>query len=82
MMKKLKESGAKDRLKTALRQRLDDCGWTERLRDHIGALIASEGQLSPEQLVERVLGDGWAAPPEDVVQAMQERIRAAVRKSG
>eukprot|EP01035_Chromulina_nebulosa_P016803 gene16803-22285_t len=77
ILKKLIDSGEKDRLKELLSERLIQSGWRDQLKEHCKDIIRKKGleKVSVEELVSEITPQGRATIPSDIKVELLERIR-------
>ena len=71
------ETGEKDKLKEMLRDRLQQCGWRDELKEFCKEVIRRKGleKVTVEELVAEITPQGRATVPEDVKAELLKRIR-------
>lgn len=83
LMRRLDETGERERLKRKLRARLIECGWREEMKDLCRDAIRSKGgvtQITVDELVGELLPRGRSAVPEDVKGDLVANIRDFARR--
>ncbi|CAI5984741.1 unnamed protein product [Closterium sp. NIES-65] len=75
---KLLESGEKERLKTLLQDRLEECGWTDDLLVYARAYVSKVGHenVSLEELIRAITPKGRASVPGPVKAELLQRIQS------
>mmetsp|Transcript_26494 Transcript_26494/g.26740 ORF Transcript_26494/g.26740 Transcript_26494/m.26740 type:complete len:102 (+) Transcript_26494:95-400(+) len=77
IMKKLIDTGEKDRLKDTLRERLLACGWREEMKEFCKEVIRRKGleKVTVEELVAEITPKGRATIPEEIKGELLQKIR-------
>ncbi|EKU21198.1 enhancer of yellow 2 transcription factor-like protein [Nannochloropsis gaditana CCMP526] len=78
ILQQLIESGEKDRIKALLRERLQEWGWQDQVKEFCKEVMRIKGteSVTLDELVEQVLSKARAAVPDSVkVEALKE-VRA------
>ncbi|GJP31207.1 hypothetical protein CLOM_g9892 [Closterium sp. NIES-68] len=75
---KLLESGEKERLKTLLRDRLEECGWSDDLLVYARAYVSKVGRdnISLDELIRAITPKGRASVPGPVKAELLQRIQS------
>mmetsp|Transcript_4811 Transcript_4811/g.8459 ORF Transcript_4811/g.8459 Transcript_4811/m.8459 type:complete len:156 (-) Transcript_4811:43-510(-) len=85
LMRRLEESGEKDRIKQALRVKLSECGWQDEMKDISKETIRSRGGVSKitvDELVSELLPRARASVPENVKSDLLGNVRDFARRDG
>ena len=74
---KLVETGEKERLKTLLRAKLEECGWRDELKKYCKEVIKNKGleKITVEELVQEITPRGRATVPAAIKAELLQRIR-------
>uniref|UniRef100_A0A7S2I6N7 Transcription and mRNA export factor ENY2 n=1 Tax=Helicotheca tamesis TaxID=374047 RepID=A0A7S2I6N7_9STRA len=85
LMRRLEETGEKERLKQALRAKLIECGWRDEMKDRAKESIRSRGGLTKvtiDELVADLLPRGRASVPDNVKGDLLNDVREFAQKDG
>lgn len=76
----LVSSGEYDRLKSKLRQRLEDCGWKDHIKELCEEYVKSNGRekVTAEEIVRAVRPEGRSLVPDSVKAELLTSIRAFI----
>lgn len=83
LMRKMMETGERDRLKEFLRDKLIQSGWRDNLKEHCKVVIKKRGleKVTVEQLVEEITPHGRSQIPDDVRAELLTRIRSFLQSA-
>lgn len=78
LMRKMMETGERDRLKEFLRDKLIQSGWRDELKEHCKVVIKKRGleKVTVEQLVEEITPHGRSQIPDEIRTELLTRIRS------
>mmetsp|Transcript_30693 Transcript_30693/g.37490 ORF Transcript_30693/g.37490 Transcript_30693/m.37490 type:complete len:126 (+) Transcript_30693:58-435(+) len=84
LMRRLSETGEKERIMRSLRSKLIECGWRDEMKDLSKDAIRNRGltKITVDELVSEILPRGRAAVPEDVKRFLLEGVRDFVKRDG
>jgi len=82
IMRRLVETGEKDRLKDVLRAKLIECGWRDEMKELCKDTIQSRGveKVTVDELVADILPRGRAAVPSDIKSDILRDVRNFVKR--
>lgn len=84
LMRRLEETGERDRLHRSFRADLIESGWRDEMKEVVKDAVRNQGltKVTVDELVAEVLPRGKATIPEDVKANLLDSIRNFVRKDG
>ena len=74
---KLTETGEKERLQEMLRNRLNECGWRDDLKEYAREIVKDKGidNVTVDDLVAELTPKARASVPDDVKKELLQHIR-------